>query len=172
MTQRKTDWGSLILGVLFIITALFSFQDPIGNLATIVIIFALMAILKGLFELFFRNKLKELTGIKAYVPIVTAVANIVIGAYLLFNLDIGITILPYVFATWFLIDSILGLFTLDLAKNVSTGHLWFTVIVTILGIILGLMLLFNPISSALTLSFLVGFYFMVFGINQIVYAFR
>ncbi|HFQ4031618.1 TPA: DUF308 domain-containing protein, partial [Enterococcus faecium] len=39
-------------------------------------------------------------------------------------------------------------------------------------ILLGIFLLFNPISSALTLSFLVGFYFMLFGITHIVYAFR
>ncbi|MEM5199565.1 DUF308 domain-containing protein, partial [Enterococcus faecium] len=44
--------------------------------------------------------------------------------------------------------------------------------VDVLGIILGVMLLFNPLSSALTLSFLVGFYFMMFGISNIVYAFR
>ncbi|HAP7645602.1 TPA: hypothetical protein IVV33_002984, partial [Enterococcus faecium] len=49
---------------------------------------------------------------------------------------------------------------------------WFTIIVNILGILLGIFLLFNPISSALTLSFLVGFYFMLFGITHIVYAFR
>ncbi|RAX28978.1 UNVERIFIED_CONTAM: hypothetical protein DQE83_29000, partial [Escherichia coli] len=41
-----------------------------------------------------------------------------------------------------------------------------------LGVVLGCILLFNPISSALTLSFLVGFYFMLFGIKHIVYAFR
>ncbi|RTK78176.1 DUF308 domain-containing protein, partial [Enterococcus faecalis] len=41
-----------------------------------------------------------------------------------------------------------------------------------LKLMLKTMLLFNPLSSALTLSFLVGFYFMMFGISNIVYAFR
>lgn len=172
MTQRKTDWGSLILGILFILTALLSFRDPLGDLVSLVILFAVLAILKGIFELFFRNKLKELTGIKAYVPIITALANSAIGIYLLFNLTIGVTLLPYVFAIWFVVDSILSLFTLDLAKKVSTGYFWFSLILTILGIFLGFMLLVNPLSSALTLSFLVGTYFMLFGINQIVYAFK
>ncbi|HAP9234537.1 TPA: hypothetical protein IWI47_001253, partial [Enterococcus faecium] len=58
------------------------------------------------------------------------------------------------------------------ARGVSEGYYWFTIIVNILGILLGIFLLFNPISSALTLSFLVGFYFMLFGITHIVYAFR
>ncbi|MZM07541.1 hypothetical protein GT958_09365, partial [Bifidobacterium pseudocatenulatum] len=77
-----------------------------------------------------------------------------------------------VFAVWFIADSVFALLAADLAKGVSNGYYWFTVIVNILGIILGIMLLFNPISSALTLSFLVGFYFMLFGITHIVYAFR
>ena len=80
--------------------------------------------------------------------------------------------ITFCFAVWFIADSVLALFTADLARGVSEGYYWFTIIVNILGILLGIFLLFNPISSALTLSFLVGFYFMLFGITHIVYAFR
>lgn len=170
--KRGIDWGSLILGILFVLTALVSFQDPAGNLITIVMVFATFAILKGLFEIFIRNRMKELTGYKAYTPIILGVIDIVIGVYLFFNLTIGVTVLPFIFAIWFILDSVFGLFSLELAKSVSTGYFWFTLIVDILGIILGIMLLMNPLSSALTLSFLVGFYFMLFGITHIVYAFR
>lgn len=172
-TSRKgTDWGSLILGILFVLTALLSFQDPAGNLIAIVLVFAIFAILKGIFEIFARNRLKELTGYKAYAPIILGVIDVIIGVYFLFNLNIGVAALPFIFAIWFIFDSVFGLFTLDLAKAVSPGYFWFTLIVDILGIILGIMLLMNPLSSALTLSFLVGFYFMLFGITHIVYAFR
>ncbi len=94
------------------------------------------------------------------------------GNFFLFNIGAGVVALPFVFAVWFIADSVFALLAADLAKGVSNGYYWFTVIVNILGIILGIMLLFNPISSALTLSFLVGFYFMLFGITHIVYAFR
>lgn len=175
MEQRQhhgMDWGSLVLGILFVLTALISFQNPAGNLIAIVMVFAIFAIIKGIFEIFARNRMKELLGYKAYAPIILGIIDILIGVYLLFNLNIGVAVLPFVFAIWFLFDSIFGLFTLDFAKRVSTGYFWFTLIVDVLGIILGVMLLFNPLSSALTLSFLVGFYFMMFGISNIVYAFR
>lgn len=170
--KHGVDWGTLLLGILFIITSLISFQDPAGNLLAIVIIFGFFAILKGVFEIFVRNRMKYLLGYKAYTPIILGIIDIFIGVYLLFNLNIGIAILPVVFAIWFIFDSIFGLFTLDFAKQVSTGYFWFTLIVDILGIILGFILLFNPLSSALTLSFLVGFYFMMFGITNIIYAFK
>ena len=55
MNERKTlDWGSLILGILFVLVSLISFQDPVGNLVAIVVVFAIFAFLKGIFELFVR----------------------------------------------------------------------------------------------------------------------
>ena len=170
--KHGIDWGALILGVLFILTSLLSFQDPAGNLVAIVLFFAMFAIIKGIFEIFVRNRMKELTGYKSYAPVVLGVIDILIGIYFLFNLNIGVAALPFIFALWFIIDSIFGLFTLDLAKAVSTSYFWLTMIVDIMGIIVGFILLANPLSSALTLSFLVGFYFMMFGITNIIYAFR
>lgn len=171
-SKRGIDWGSLILGILFVLTSLISFQDPAGNLVAIVMVFAVFAIIKGVFEIFVRNRMKELTGFKAYAPVVLGIIDIIIGVYFLFNLNIGVAALPFIFAIWFIVDSVFGLFTLDMAKSIGTGYFWFTVIVDVLGIVLGIVLLFNPLSSALTLSFLVGFYFMLFGITHIVYAFR
>ncbi|WP_301356794.1 HdeD family acid-resistance protein [Enterococcus spodopteracolus] len=164
------DWGSLVLGILFVLVSLISFRDPVGNLVAIVIVFAIFAILKGLFELFLRSRVKELTGYKGKMPMVIGIIDLLIGIFFIFNIGAGVVALPYVFAVWFIIDSVLALFTADLFRGISEGHYWFTVVINVLGILLGIMLLFNPLSSALTLSFLVGFYFMVVGINQIVYA--
>ncbi|MDK4211202.1 DUF308 domain-containing protein [Enterococcus mundtii] len=168
--SRKIDWGSLVLGILFVLVSLISFRDPVGNLVAIVIVFAIFAILKGLFELFLRSRVKELTGYKGKMPMVIGIIDLLIGIFFIFNIGAGVVALPYVFAVWFIIDSVLALFTADLFRGISEGHYWFTVVINVLGILLGIMLLFNPLSSALTLSFLVGFYFMVVGINQIVYA--
>lgn len=170
--KRSIDWPALILGVLFILVSLLSFSDPVGNLVSLVMFFAIFAILKGIYELLARNALRNLTGYKAYLPIIVGIIDIIVGIYLLLNLNIGVSILPYIFAIWFIVDSIFGLFTLDLAKIFSRGYFWFALIMDVLGIILGFMMLSNPLVSALTLSFLVGTYLMLFGITQIIYAFR
>ncbi|MGM0214043.1 HdeD family acid-resistance protein [Enterococcus sp. AZ109] len=170
--KRGFNWSSLILGILFIIVALLSFQDPIGNLVAIVIVIGAFAIIKGLFEIFVRNRVKELTGYQSKMPIVIGVIDIIIGVFLLFNIGAGVITLPFLFAFWFLFDSILGLLTAGSARTFSNGYYWFTVVVNIIGILLGIYLLFNPLSSVLTLSFLVGAYFMLVGITEIIYAFR
>lgn len=174
MSNEKNgfDWSSFLLGILFIFASLASFQDPAGNLVAIVVVFGMFAIIKGIFELFLRKKVRELIGFSATMPIVVGIFDIIVGIFLLFNISAGVVALPIVFAIWFLIDSLVGLFSSNALKNLNTGYYWFSIIINILGVIVGFILLANPVSSALTLSFLVGFYFMMFGMTEIIYAFR
>lgn len=172
MAEKRVDWSSLLLGILFIIVSLLSFRDPVGDLVAIAFVFGVFAIVKGIFELLLRNKVKKFTGIQLRYPIVIGIIDIIIGVFILFNIQASVMALPFVFAIWFLVDSLYGLMSAGTAKVVSNGYYWFIIFINIIGIIVGIMLFMNPITAALTLSFLVGFYFMMFGILEIVYAFR
>ncbi|MGG5372721.1 HdeD family acid-resistance protein [Enterococcus sp. AZ196] len=171
--ERKSTFRLpyFLMGLLFILVSLLSFRDPQSSLLAIVYVFALSAILKGIFELFFRRKIHEFTNQKSTFLIVLGVFDLLVGIFFLFNLSAGLVALPFVFAIWFLFDSIAGLLTASIYKIESTGYYWFHVIVNVIGILLGIMLLFNPLTSALTLAFLVGFYFMMAGISLIAYSF-
>lgn len=169
--QMHFDWGNLLLGGLFILTALASFKDPAGSLVSVTVFIGMMAIIKGCFDIFLRNKVKQLTGAKATLLIIVGILDVILGVILLFNLNIGLLALPYLFAIWFIADSISGLLSLDLAKTVSSAYYWFSLILNIIGIFIGFSLLVDPITSALTLSFLVGFYLLMFGIMNVVEAF-
>ncbi|MEG0158608.1 MAG: DUF308 domain-containing protein [Carnobacterium sp.] len=169
--EQKFNWGYFVLGILFILVSLISFQNPASNLIAIVAVFGISAILKGIFEIVVRRKSHKNIGTKSTHLIVIGILDIVIGLFLLFNMTASLIALPYVFAFWFIFDSIGELMTSGAIKQLNFGLYWFTIIINILGIAVGFMLLFNPISSALTLAFLVGFYFMVSGILYIVAAF-
>ena len=73
--ERKSSfsWPYFLMGILFILVALVSFRDPQSSLLAIVYIFALSAILKGVFELFFRRKIHEFTNQKSTLLIVLGV---------------------------------------------------------------------------------------------------
>ena len=86
-------------------------------------------------------------------------------------MNFGLLALPYIFAIWFIMDSIGELIVSDVFKSLSSGYYWFKIIMNVLGLILGIMMLFNPIISALTISFLVGLYFLTAGIDFIVTSF-
>lgn len=159
------------MGILFLLVSLVAFQNPETSLVAIVIYFAVTAIINGIYSLFIRTRIKEFTGYRSTGFLVLAIAEILIGLVLLFRLDTGIIALAYVFALWFIMDSVRNLFLLGPTRLVSVPLYWFSMIVNILGIFVGFSLIVDPIVSLLTISFLVGFYFLMNGLIYIVGAF-
>ena len=171
--ERRSNFSLpyFLMGIIFILVSLVSFRDPQSSLLAIVYVFAISAILKGIFELFFRRKIHEFTNQKSTLLIVLGIFDLLVGIFFLFNISAGLVALPFVFDVWFLFDSIVGLMTAGIYRIESTGYYWFHVVINVIGVILGFMLLFNQLTSALTLAFLVGFYFMMAGISLIAYSF-
>ncbi|ULQ59633.1 DUF308 domain-containing protein [Brucepastera parasyntrophica] len=162
-SKRKFGWGSFIVGILYIIVALIAFRNPLADMLAITMIFGIMAIVSGIVLIINRNG--------TIYRIVLGVINIIFGIIFLFNLGLTASVLPYVFAVWFIAYAIANLFNLKYVRMMGKGYFWLSLIINILCIIVGIMLLFNPISSALTIAFLAGFYFLATGIEAIVYAF-
>ncbi|WP_099203442.1 HdeD family acid-resistance protein [Miniphocaeibacter massiliensis] len=169
--ESKFNWGSFLIGIVFVIASMVAFRDPESDLVAIVMVFGVTALLEGIYQIAIRRTIKEVTGYKSTFMILVGILNILIGIILLFNVYEGVLVLPYVFAIWFIIRCVEGLISSDLAKSVSDGYYWFTLIINLLGIVLGIMLFTNPLSSIMTIAYIVGFYFMLFGILNIVEAF-
>lgn len=169
--MRKFQWSYFILGILFIFMALMAFRDPAGDLIALVIFFGFVALVKGIFELFYRKKMEEFTGSSKSWIVFMGIVDILFGLILLFNIPLGLIALPFVFSFWFILDSIGGLMIAPNFQKVSNSYYWFMLVISIIGILVGILLLFNPLSAALTLAFLVGFYFMLIGISFITAAF-
>lgn len=173
MKIKKFSWPSFIMGVLFLVVAFLTIWQPASSLEAVVIFIGVVAILEGIAEIFFRHQLYELFGVenRRWVGILFGICLIILGLVLLFNLKFGVYVLPYVFAIWFVLDSVENLFLLPYAREVSNGYYWFTLIAAILGIILGCWLFVTPRTSAMVLTFLIAVFFMWFGIDYIYEAF-
>ncbi|MGD9559601.1 MAG: HdeD family acid-resistance protein [Oscillospiraceae bacterium] len=161
--KQGFGWGWLIIGILFIITAVLAFYDPAANLEAFAIVFAIMAIVHGIWLL----ALSGYGGLR----ILFGILDILAGVFMLFNIGLSLIALPFVFAIWFIIDSVFRLLNLGWTKALGTGYFWLSLILNVLGVIVGILLLFSPVTAALTLSFLVGFYLMMVGVECIVVAF-
>jgi uncharacterized membrane protein HdeD (DUF308 family) len=170
--SRKFDWGALILGVLFVIAAIFAFSDPGASVIAVVFLFGIAVILKGIFELTFRRRIKEYTDKNHTAMIIIGIIDIIIGIFILLNLQIGMIAVALLFAIWIILDSVFMLITSSYIKNYSTGRFWFTVITGIIGLLIGIILLFNPIGGVLSIAFIIGIYFMIAGIVYILEAFN
>lgn len=173
MEVRRFNWMSLLTGILFLILSFCVLINPNLSLQALVVYIAVVAIIEGGIELFFRHKIHQIFDIdnRRWVSLLVGVVLIVLGILLLCNLSFGMHILPYIFAVWFVIDSLENVFLLDFAKMVGRGYYWFTIIASIIGIVLGVYLFFNPAVSSLVLCYCLCFFFMWFGIQYIWEAF-
>ena len=168
-TERKFRAKYFIIGLLFTGISIIAFQNPADDIAALVLFASILTIGKGLFGLFARNQNTEIKNKSAHMLI--SIIDLLIGIFFLFHLALGMVVSPFVFAIWFICDSVGHLANKDVAKQISESYYWFSLVINILGIIIGIMLFFNPLVSALTLAFLVGFYLLLAGINYLIAAF-
>lgn len=173
MEKQRFNWVSFCTGLLFIIVAFLTLWHPQTGVVGIIIVIALTSILEGIGEIFYKYKLHQLFGVLGSRGITTffGILLIIIGALLLFNMKFSVTIFPYVFAVWFVLDSIENLFLLPFARIVSKGYYWFCLIAAALGIIVGFCLFFTPATSTMVFSCLLTIFFIWFGIQYIWEAF-
>ena len=170
-TNDGFQWGPFLLGILYLILAFFAFNNPMVSIVSVAYLFAFGATLIGLYEIFVRRKMRQHAGLSSGFVIAIGIIDILIGIFFLFNISAAVVALPFVFAVWLIVDSFGTIFSASPIREYSTAQYWFTVIAGILGVIIGFLLIFNPLSSFVAITTLLGVYFMLFGILHIVYAF-
>lgn len=89
---------------------------------------------------------------------------------MLFNGEFGILFVAISFAIMFLMDSIISLWLSNIIKLVNEKYFMVDVILSVIGIILGVLLLIYPVFSILSIYYLVGLFFMITGISAIIHS--
>lgn len=146
MADKSFSWSRLLMGIIFIVAALISFRNPLADLIFLAVVFGIIAISNGVWLITNRGD----SNFKLFVGIL----DIVIGAIFLLNLGLSAAAIPYIFAFWFVVNAVANLMAVRYARLISTGFYWLTLIINILCIVIGISLLFNPITFALTVAFL------------------
>ncbi len=169
--EHQFNFSLFLLGVLSIWASLIAFRDPVSSLTSIVVLVSIVLTLKGIVLLVNLNETKGFFGNTKTNNIILGMIYLIVGIGLALHIWQGLLLLPYVFAIWFIVNSIFYLFNSSYLKEISKPRYIFSLIINIIGVFIGISLLFDPISSAITASFLLGFYFLVLGIEEIVFAF-
>lgn len=159
---------SCILGVLFIAMGFVALRsNPVDNLVSLTLFLGLLILIKGIFDFVNYFQVKKLAGSASPFFIISGILDVILGILLLTNSYIGVVGLPFMLALWFVFDSIEGLIHSRFNRLISKGYYWASIILRLLGLAMGILLLFDPVIAILTLSFMVGFYMMVFGFDQV-----
>lgn len=169
--RRGFDWASFVLGILFVVLGCVAFYHVDKTLHLVSILLGIGAILKGIYELWFRQTISNLLDHRSTWLMVMAILDIILGIIFLFFHSVGAFTIAYIFAFWFIIDSVGQLQVANFYREFQRGYYWWLVILNVLGIIIGIALLFNPMLSAVTLVWLIATFLIVIGITAIIAAF-
>jgi len=165
------DWTEFLTGIAFLVAAVVMLRNPGATLVTLTFIFAVVAIVRGVTTLAAYSKLRDVIGGRAGITLVSGVLDIILGILFLFNIPAGALTITYLFAFWFIMDSVVGIVSASHLRAAGTGWFIFDLIFQILGLIVGILLLMNPVVSAVGLVTLLAMAFIVFGITALVVAF-
>ncbi|AYM03756.1 HdeD family acid-resistance protein [Levilactobacillus yiduensis] len=166
-TRWGFDWGEFILGILFIVAAAGLLRSPKIGLTGLAIIFAFMALLSGLTTIAGYKKLRDVTGIRANFAVVFGVLDILIAVVFFFDMNSAIVTLGYLFALWFIFDSIERLLVASHLRDFGGLWFWLSVVLDVISLVIGIMLFIHPVAAALSLNVLIAFFFVIFGVNAI-----
>lgn len=163
-------WLYAVRGVVAIIFGVVAFARPAQALQALVLVFGAYAFVDGIFATF--------AGIASYryferwwAVLLEGVAGVVIGLLTFFWPNITALALLYCIAAWALITGIFEIVAAIQLRRVITGE-WVLILGGLLSILFSGLLFVFPVAGAVSVIWVIGMYAVIFGISEIIFAFR
>lgn len=172
MKKRSAfGWGELILGILLIVLGILTFVFPAGALTGAVFVYGILAVITGIADIVFYAKVEQHTGFGPVISLVTGILGVIAGVLLCLHPVIGRWILLILFPLWFMSHCISRLTHLPMIRmTAGEGYYYFTLVICILGLVLGLVMLLDPLLSLVSVSAIIGCYLILTGVDHLVLA--
>ncbi len=154
-----------IIAVLFGIMALFS---ATFTLLFLVYLFGAYVLLDGIMAIIVS--LQERKSSRAWLIVfLIGIVGIIVGILSFIHPGNVALVIFYLVALWLIVA---GAFSIISAFMRAIGTEWLSIVGGILSIIIGLIFLFHPTSSILSIVWLLGLFALIYGIIQIIKAFQ
>lgn len=164
-------WGELITGICMILLGIFTFINPGGIFTGLAVIYGAIAVINGICDIIFYIKAERYTGFGPGVALVSGVLSVMTGVVLLAHPGVGSWIVSILFPIWFIAHCISRLSHLQIIRMAAgTFYYYFSMIISILGLILGFLMIFQPVFAFFTAGIIIGSYLIVSGVDCIVLA--
>lgn len=164
---NKNWWLVLLKGVILIVLAFIVFGNPVETLLSISIFLGLGFLLSGIVITFLAFAAKNEMDNWGW-KLAEGLLDILFGFILIANPEVTAVIFPFLIGFWATFYGIL----LIVGAFYTVKFSWTLMISGILTVILGYIVLFNPIVSVITISIWIGITLLVLGISNIVFAFE
>ncbi len=173
--KSNFGWSELIIGLLMTVLGIFTFIKPENILSGAIIVYGIIITIMGIDDIIVYARVSRFTGFGPTLALISGIFSVMCGVMLIANPNIGKWALTILMPIWFVAHSIAGLTRTNFIRLVgNTFYYYFSLILNILGLIIGFIMILSPAMSFVTLricSYIVAIYLVLFGIESIISAF-
>lgn len=175
--KRRSEfgWTELVVGILLILLGIFTFIRPSSMLTGIVVIYGIIAVITGIEDIMTYVKVEKYTGFGPTISLISGILSVMCGIMLLIYPNAGKWILSLLFPLWFIAHCISRLSHVGLLRLAGRKfYYYFSLIINIIGLILGFVMIFRPFLTFMTMriiGYVIAVYLVLLGIDSIVAAF-
>ena len=164
-----TKWLLGIVGVLMVVVGIFLLVRPIGTMVLGTMLVGLALAIAGIF--YFVSFFFNLRAPWAGWMMITAVINFLIGILLLTRPGLSLDIIVFLFGLW-AVGVGASVFANSFTARTFHHSGWgWQLVGGLLGILVGLLIIFNPLAGFVTLNWIIAIAFLFYGVANIVGAF-
>lgn len=164
-------WLQLIVGLLLILLGVISFLYPGKILTGIIFLYGIGAVATGVADIIFYVRVDRHTGFGPTVALITGVLSVMTGIMLLLYPGAGRLIFSLLFPIWFITHCISRLSHLDIIRlTAGKFNYYFTLTVNLLGLVLGIVMIFQPGISLFSAGAVAGAYLILLGADSVITA--
>jgi len=164
-------WGwVLTFGIVTVLAGLFTLVWPGRTIVVVAVLFGIQLVVAGIFRFVAAFASDDESGGTRVLLALLGVLSFIVGLYALRHILITVAALALLLGIFWIVNGAVETFT-ALSHRGMQGRGW-TIFMGLLSVVAGVVVLFYPAISLATLAIVLGFWLLVYGIMEIVLAFR
>jgi uncharacterized membrane protein HdeD (DUF308 family) len=164
-------WGwVLFFGIVTLLAGLFALAWPGRTIVVVAVLFGIQLVVAGIFRFITALAADEESGGARALLALLGVLSFIVGLYALRNVLVTIAALALLLGIYWIVNGAVETFA-ALSHKGMQGRGW-TIFMGLLSVAAGVVVLVYPGISLTTLAIVLGFWLLVYGIMEIVLAFR
>lgn len=167
----KNWWTSLLLGIVYIIVALWLMFSPVSTYVALSIIFSVSMLISGILEIIFALSNRKCIPSWGWY-IAGGLIDLILGIYLISYPMLSMEVIPFIIAFWLMFRGFSSAgYSLDLKRYGTRDWGWYMAL-GILAVLCSLLILWQPVIGALYAVYMISFTFLIIGLFRVMLSFE
>lgn len=164
-------WLELIIGIVLVLLGLWALLDPMTALKGMAFVYGIVAVVMGVADILLYIQVERYTGLGPIISLIAGILSVMSGVMLLVYPRTGAMALALLFPIWFIAHCISRLTQVNHIRLMAgDGRYYFTLVVNIIGLILGCIMFFSPWLTMTYIRLFASAYLILLGIDSILTA--